>query len=211
MSAPVQQEPLCVNLLVRQLLEGIRMVLGESGLQTALALAQLQRLKNAGVPADLGSDVSMREYAGLIAALESLTGRARRNTLRRIGRESFDWEQQHPPLLDPLAPYALRTLPHGVRMHQVLRAVAAGRRELLTGSRAEVERLGEGLIYIDYLSPSAYGRNSETPVCDVLAGYLQQAMAFAGDRPAETIQVEEIACSACGADACRFEIREAFV
>jgi hypothetical protein len=193
---------------MRQLIEGIRAVLGVHGLQATLLRAGLERLSDAPPPDDLAGDLTLKEYAALMLAVETVTGRARRSTMRRIGRVSFQWEQEYPPPIDPLAKVALKTLPTDLRRRLVLEAVAAGRHELVPGAQAAVERGEESWFYTDSRSPAAYERNSQEPVCDVYAGYLQQAMAWATGRSPESFQVTERACRASGGAACRFEIED---
>lgn len=198
----------CPNALMRQLIEGIRAVLGEHGLQATLLRAGLVRLSDAPPPNDLAGDLTLKEYASLMQAVEAVTGRAHRGTMRRIGRASFEWEQTHPPPIDRLATIALKTLPSDIRRRLVLEAIAAGRQELLPGAHAMVERSDGSWYFADALSPAAIERSDSEPVCDVYAGYLQQATAWATGKPPESFQVTERACRACGATACRFEIED---
>ncbi len=198
----------CPNALMRQLMEGIRSVLGEHALQAALLRAGLERLKDAPPPDDLAGNLSLKEYAALMVAVETITGRAHRSAMRRIGRVSFQWEQAHPPPIDPLAAIALKTLPADMRRRLVLEAVAAGRQELFTAAKVGVERSEDTWSYSDSRSPAAFERVSPEPVCDVYAGYLQQATAWASGKPPETFQVTERACRATGAATCRFDIEE---
>jgi len=196
------------NAYLRQLIEGIVAVLGNSVLQAALTRAGLTQRRNSLPPNDLELDATMEEYSQLLEALESMTGRGSRSALRRVGQASFNWtlEQLRPP--DPVSRLALRSRPVGLRQGVVLKAIGAGMEEMILGSKVSVGREGSRRIYQDSLSVAACCRDSETPVCFVYAGYLEQAMAYASDRPVTRFRATETLCRACGQDDCRFEIEE---
>ena len=196
-----------VNALLLQTMIGIEDVLGKNGLTAVLRESGLDRYIDNPPPNDLGHDILAREFAQLNAAVETFTGRAGKGMLRRIGRSAFDWASKEQMKTMGLANLALRALPQKLRMQAVLMGIKKGLVNNLSYAKIDIAFDNGTHIFTNHTNAIPHLRQSETPVCHMLVGSLEQAMAFATGKSWQDFDVVEADCRATGAASCRFEIK----
>ena len=196
-----------VNALLLQMMIGIEDVLGKNGLNAVLTSSGLERYVDNPPPNNLEHDVLAREFAQLHASIEEFTGRAGKGMLRRIGRSAFNWAAKEQIKTMGLANLALKALPQKLRMQAVLAGIKKGLVNNLDYSKIDIAFQNGVHIFTNHTNAIPHMRESDGPVCHMLVGTLQQAMAFATGKSFQDFEVIETMCRATGAPSCRFEIR----
>lgn len=136
-------------------------------------------------------------FAGLQRVIRDYYGTGARGLLNRIGRGAWYAMLKEIPISKKAGLMAIRILPLEARRIRCL--------EFLAGqlNQASVHELEGDFILVDQASDGAYGQSCREPICWLTAGLIQAAMVWA---LSEEPEVEEIACRATGADACKFRI-----
>ncbi len=196
-----------VNALLLQTMVGIEDVLGQNGLTAVLRESGLDRYIDNPPPNNLEHGILAREFAQLNAAVETFTGRAGKGMLRRIGRSAFDWASKEQIKTMGLANLALKALPQKLRMQAILMGIKKGLINNLDYSKIDIAFDSGTHIFTNHTNAIPHMRSSKTPVCHMLVGTLEQAMAFATGKSWQDFDVVETECRATGAAACRFEIK----
>jgi len=201
--AEERREPekwLFTNALMRQALMAVGDVMGERGLKIVLLQAGLNRYAEELPPNDMELGVQTAEYAALNQAIQEFYGRAGRGMLERVGRASFRYGVEEQAALMGIAGVALKVMPEKARIKFILGQMAKALMEVNDESLLEVEETPEGFVFVDHFCAICYGRQSDEPICHILAGSLKEAVKWATGNDYE---VREIECRATGGNACR--------
>ena len=189
------------NALTRRLMQAIEEVIGITGLNMVLRRCGLERF-NGNLPSDdQQQTVLASEYAALHQAIEDYYGRGARGALMRIGRSVYRRTLADHPLRARLEWMLLRFMPVEQRAGRVLQQLA--RRLAGPDGAVRLEQAGAKFVLVDESSFATLGRVAESEVCWVTVGAIQEALQIATGREPD---IDEVACRACGAPACRFEI-----
>lgn len=189
------------NARVRRLMLAIQDVMGQSGLSTVLRQAGLQRFAGALPPANGEPGLHAAEYASLMQAIENYYGRGARGTLTRVGYASFDRLVASRRLAAAGYRLLFRFVPQRSRQLLTLRWLA---RELAgRDGRVTVYADEQRLNLLDHESDATVGRRRDSEICWETSGEIQQALKWGTGLEYD---VNELACKANGAAACRFEI-----
>lgn len=173
--------------------EKLRLVLTE----VQLSPAMLEEASLASVDASGAADL----YARLQQALRLFYGRGARGSLIRIGHGLWERIAAGTSFLERAELRVLRSLPAPARPRRALEVVASRLRE--GGGTVSIHCLDMDLMLADHSSAATLGQSSSVPICFVMQGLIQGALAWALGRE---IDVEEISCRAMGQPACEFRI-----
>lgn len=190
------------NRLARHLFLATADVMGATGLNQVLALAQLDAYVDKLPADDLARGVSFESLAAFHRALEETYGaRGGRGMALRIGRAAFSLGMKRFGVMAGIADPAFRALPADERSRLALEALAHIYNHF-SDQHLTVEAEATHFRVIAAPSAAAWGRSSDKPVCHSLAGILQECLRWASN--GREFAVVETACQACGAPACIF-------
>ena len=194
------------NRFARLFLLAMEDVMGRRGLHTILSLAGLEAYIDAFPPDNLARQFDFAHMAALNEALENMYGaRGGRGIALRIGRATFSKGMKDFGALAGMATPAFQALPLVKRIDIGVQALAAVFTNF-TDQATTVEN--EDTVYkvIVEISPMAWGRTAERPVCHALAGIIQEGMRWASH--SHEFHVQETACRATGSSTCIFKVNK---
>lgn len=194
------------NRFARYFFLAIEDVMGQGGLNMLLNLAGLGRYVEEPPLDDLNRAFDFAEMAALQLGLEEMYGpRGGRGMALRIGRASFSMGLRHFGALRGVATPAFRRLPLDQRCQLGLEALAAVFTNF-SDQRSSAGDNGNAYYFQAEISPMAWGRTSDKPVCHALVGIVQECMRWASN--GFEYYVHETECRACGAERCVFSINK---
>ena len=199
----ITDEYVLVNALMRQALIAMEEVMGKNGVAAVLRTSNLSQYIDHLPPDDLDPAIKGADYAGLNKAIEDFYGRGGRGILQRVGKASFEYGLREQSALMGLAGIALKLLPPKQQIHMVFNSIASALRKTNSMDRIEVEAKGNVVAYISHSCSICYKRKNDKPLCYLYLGTLGEAVHWA---TGQVYPVQEIECSACGAEYCRFEV-----
>lgn len=194
------------NLFVRITLNALKEVLGENGMNTLFRMAGLPELIQQIPPADQDKTFDIADFSRLFQALFDLFGvNGGRGLAHRAGKATFAEGLKTYGAIYGVDDLAVRNQPIEEKTTIALNAIAALFNQLTdqvtTVESNEPERTW---IFEVKQCPVCWGRTSTQPVCAITEGLLDEALfTFSGG---SRFEINEMDCSAVGADACRFKI-----
>ncbi len=184
-------------------------VMGRHGLGALLTLAELEHYIQAPPPNNLDRQFDFAAIAAFSQALEEMYGeRGGRGMALRIGRASFALGIKRFGAMRGIADPAFRALPLQHRVQLGLQALAA----IFTNfsdQNSSVEDVGNAYLFKVDVSPFAWGRTADKPVCHALTGIIQECLRWASN--GYEFYVQETACRAMGHDQCLFRVNKAAI
>jgi predicted hydrocarbon binding protein len=190
------------NRLAHCFFQAVETEMGLYGLHVMLQQAGLQRCVDHLPPVDDRVDVLATEFAAFQQHMRVYLGRGARGALNRIGHAAWLGLVDNAAVGWKFRVRALRWLPRAARARQALELLAAWLRQ--PDGKVSVHLLDIDLILMDQSSDTTYGQAAEEPICWVTLGMIQGALAWA---LGEECDVEEFACRALGAEACKFRVK----
>lgn len=192
------------NRIARAFLLATEEVMGKTGLNTVLSLAQLTPYLDQLPPDNVSAQFDFAGLSALSQALEELYGKSGgRGMALRIGRASFARGIKSFGALGGMADPAFRRLPLEQRAEIGLTALAT----MFTSFSDQPSHLEMGdthTLFVVEVSPFAWGRHSDKPVCHALVGIIQECLRWASN--GREYLVQEVACSAMAGDHCIFRV-----
>lgn len=180
--------------------------MGKSGLEAVLTLAGLEQYIEQFPPNNLARQFDFAYLAALNQALEDLFGaRGGRGMALRIGRACFSRGLKSFGAMAGMSDPAFLVLPLPTRLKLGLDALTA----IFTNFSDQhtlLEDRGEFYQLTTEISPMAWGRSTDKPVCHALVGIIQESLRWSSD--GYEYHVQEIACRAAGDDACIFRVNK---
>ncbi len=194
------------NKLIRLLLLGLEEVLGRSGLNAVLNLAQLRHLIE-GYPANnLELQLTFVEVRAVLRALEVMYGpRAARGLALRAGRAVFRHGLKEFGESQNLTDLSFRLQPLNQRLKLAAEACAAVYSQHI-GRDVKLSDENGQLIWTMSACPECWGRQSTEPACYLVVGVLQESACWASG--GKNFQVEETTCVARGDPVCTFVLEK---
>lgn len=194
------------NKIARIYLQSLEDVLGKNGVNALLNLARLRHLINNYPPNNFEREFPFEDFAALNQALDDVYGpRGGRGLGTRGGRATFKYVIKEYGAMLGISDLAMRLMPLGMKMRLGLSIMA----ETFNRSSDQVVRLEEDDEHFFYhidRCPVCWGRKSQTPICYVALGLLQESLAWvSGGR---NISVTETNCIAKGDPSCLFVINK---
>lgn len=194
------------NRFARLFLLAMEDVMGKRGLNTILSMAGLEAYIDNPPPDTLARQADFAYIAAINQALEDTYGaRGGRGIALRVGRATFSRGLKDFGALAGMATPAFQALTLEKRAQIGVQALAA----VFTNFTDQTTLLEESETYYNLvveISPMAWGRTAERPVCHALTGIFQEGMRWSS-RSYE-FHVQETACRATGSDACVFKINK---
>jgi hypothetical protein len=192
------------NYFVRSFLQGLRAVVGDEGYVAVMELAELA--PDELPPADMERHADFAQLGAVSAALESVYGaRGGRGLALRLGRAWFDEGFRSFGAFAGLSHPAFQSLDLAQRTHIGLHALAA----IFDQHTDQTTQLTQSdttyALHVD-VSPMAWGRHADRPVCHALVGLVQACLHAASN--GYEYHVYESTCCAAGHDECCFVINK---
>jgi predicted hydrocarbon binding protein len=194
------------NRFARLFLLAMEDVMGKRGLNNILSMAGLEAYMDNPPPDTLARQFDFAYMAALNQALETNYGaRGGRGIALRIGRATFSMGLKSFGALAGMATPAFQALPLEKRTQIGVQALAAVFTNF-TDQTTTVEE--EDAIYnvIVDISPMAWGRTAERPVCHALTGIIQESLRWSSH--SYEFHVQETTCRATGSQNCIFRINK---
>jgi predicted hydrocarbon binding protein len=199
-SLPVQY----ANRVVRILLQALEEVLGRSGLNAVLNLAQLRQLISHYPPNTPELAFTFAEVQALLQSLDEMYGpRAGRGLALRTGRACFKYGLKEFGAVWKLNELGFRLQPLNLKVKLAIEACAAFYGEYI-GRPVELVDENGHLIWRMAPCPECAGRQAAAPCCHLAVGLLQEAAYWASN--GKNFEVEETTCVAGGHPGCTLVI-----
>lgn len=198
----VRQDRLLPNRYLRYFLEAVEAEMGAYSLGMLLRSADLERYISKLPKKNTKRVAKASEFAALQAALRTYYGQGARGSLNRIGRDVWYrsvGDTLRGKLFQILLPKFLKPLARGRLALNIL-----AKQMKNPDGQVSVHLLDTEMIFMDTTSDSTVEQNAEDAVCWFTQGMVDAALFWATGMEED---VEEIACRAMGAEACKFRIR----
>jgi predicted hydrocarbon binding protein len=194
------------NRIARYFFQAMEDVMGQNGLNVVLGMAGLEAYVGKLPGDNLACEFDFAYLAAIQQALEEMYGaRGGRGIALRIGRACFSHGLKNFGALAGVNDRAFRVLPLDERCRIGLKALA----DIFTkfsDQQSSVEEDDQGYRFIVEVSPMAWGRAADKPVCHLLVGILQECLRWVSN--GYEYYVYETACRACGGTHCVFTINK---
>jgi len=192
------------NRFARHFLLGMQEVLGTEGLDTVLGIAGLTTYLGELPPDNLERKFDFAYISAISAGLEEWYGaRGGRGLALRIGRAWFAQGFSSFGAFAGLSDPAFQALPRASRTRIGLEALATIFSQRTDQQTSLTVQDAVYLVTVE-VSPMAWGRQADRPVCHALGGLLQECLHRASG--GYEYLVHESACHAAGHDECVFVI-----
>lgn len=197
------------NRIARAFFAAMNDVMGPNGLSSLLKIARMETYLNSPPPDDLQRIFDFSEIAALSTALEEMYGsRGGRGMALRIGQSAFARGMKDFGVMRAVNDPAFRNLNLDKRIDYGLQGLAA----IMTNfsdQASHVENHGNALLFISEISPFAWGRTAEKPVCHMMSGIILECLRWSSN--GYEFYVREVECTATGSDHCTFRINKSAI
>ena len=194
------------NRFARLFLLAMEDVMGKHGLNNILSMSGLEAYMDNLPPDNLARQFDFAYMAALNAGLETVYGaRGGRGIALRIGRATFSMGLKNFGALAGMATPAFQALLLNKRTQIGLNALAAVY-STFSDQASRVQEADDHYLFEVEISPMAWGRTADRPVCHALTGIIQESMRWASH--AYEFHAQEIACRAAGSDQCVFKVNK---
>ena len=186
-------------------INALKDVMGQNGIDAILKLAQLETMVDAYPPNNLERAFDFAALSSIIIALEDMYGtRGGQGLASRAGKALFADGLKDFGALVGVGDLALRVLPLRAKVKVGLPAFATIFNQI-TDQRVEVAEDGKDFLWKITTCPVCWGRHdSGKPVCHLAGGLLEESLAWAC--AGATFAVTEELCHAQGNALCQFRI-----
>lgn len=183
--------------------------MGPNGLSTLLSLAQMEAYVKHPPPDDLKRQFDFAAIAALNEALEEMYGtKGGRGMALRIGQSAFARGLKDFGAMRGVKHPAFRNLTLEKRIDYGLRGLAAILSNFSDQS-SHVENDGNALLFISDVSPFAWGRTADKPVCHMMGGIILECLRWSSN--GYQFYVREVECRATGHERCVFRVNKSAI
>jgi len=194
------------NRIARAFFVAMDDVMGQNGLNTVLGLAELSQYISAPPPDNLDKEFDFAALSAMNEALEETYGaRGGRGMALRIGRAAFARGIKGFGVMKAMSDPAFRALPLDQRIEFGLQALASVFTNF-TDQVSSVAADSDSFLFRIEVSPFAWGRVSDKPVCHAMVGIIQESLRWSSN--GYEFYVRETACRATGSDECIFRVNK---
>ncbi len=194
------------NRIARAFFGAMDDVMGQNGLATLLGLAGLDAHQGSPPPATLAREFDFAAIAAINVALEEMYGvRGGRGIALRIGQATFAQGIKTFGVMRAMRDPVYRALPLPKRARYGIDALALLLSNF-TDQQSHIRAEENAWLFVSDVSPFAWGRMSNKPVCHMMTGMLIETLRWASN--GYEFYVRETACTATGHDACVFRINQ---
>jgi hypothetical protein len=194
------------NRIARLFFLAMEEVMGKSGLEALLKSASLETYIQHPPMDNLARQFDFAYMAAINETLEEMYGtKGGRGMALGVGRACFRLGLKDFGAMAGVNDPAFQSLPLPNKTLLALKALAS----IFTHFSDQVSTVvdaGESYHFIVDVSPMAWGRVADRPVCHALSGIIQESLRW-GTKGYE-FHVQEIACRATGSDQCIFKINK---
>jgi predicted hydrocarbon binding protein len=188
------------NQVVRILLQALEEVLGQSGVNAVLNLAQLHHLVSHYPPHTAELTFSFAEVQAILRSLDEMYGpRAGRGLALRTGRACFKYGLREFGSKWKLTETGFRLLPLTQKVKSAAEACAVFYKAYI-GRPVDLSDDDQRLVWRMAQCPECAGRQTTEPCCHLAVGLLQEAAYWASN--GKYFEVEEVSCVAGGNPVC---------
>lgn len=194
------------NRIARWFFVATEEVMGKHGLNTVLSMAGLDAYIDQPPPDNLARQFDFSFLSAFGQGLEDMYGvRGGRGMALRIGRASFARGMKTFGAFSGMADPAFQGLDLDKRVYLGLKALAAVFTNF-TDQESTLDDAGDIYRFTAVISPFAWGRTADKPVCHALAGVIQESLRWSST--GYEYHVQEVACRAAGGEQCVFRINK---
>jgi predicted hydrocarbon binding protein len=194
------------NRFARLFLLAMEDVMGRQGLHTILSIAGLETYAEDPPPDNMARQFDFTYMAAFSLALENMYGaRGGRGIALRIGRAMFSNGMKDFGALAGMASPAFQMLPLEKRLDIGINALASVFSRF-SDQDSQILEVEDAYHFVVDISPIAWGRTAERPVCHALTGIIQESMRWSSKN--YEFHVQEIECRAAGNDTCVFKVNK---
>ncbi|NWF69218.1 MAG: 4-vinyl reductase [Chloroflexi bacterium] len=181
-------------------------VMGKNGLDALLVSTGLGAYIAQPPPDTLARQFDFAYMSALSEGLEEMYGaKGGRGIALRVGRACFSKGLKDFGALAGVGAPAFQSLPVSDKTQLGLKALASIFSHF-SDQASSVADKGDTFHFIVDVSPMAWGRVSDRPVCHALTGIIQESLRWATGGFEHHVQ--EIACHATGAEECIFKVNK---
>jgi predicted hydrocarbon binding protein len=194
------------NRIARLFFLAMEEVVGKSGLDALLVSAGLETYAQHPPPDNLARQFDFAYMAAMLEALEELYGtKGGRGMALRVGRACFSLGLKDFGAMAGVSDPAFQALPLPDKTLLGLKALASIFTHF-SDQQSSVVDAGDTYQFVVEVSPMAWGRVADRPVCHALSGIIQESLRWVSK--GYEFHVQEIACHAVGSDQCIFKINK---
>ena len=148
-----------------------------------------------------GPAYQVAEFAALQKSIRDYYGQGARGILNRAGHQVWHAMVREASPLQKVKLLLAHLLPIPTRCRVAMEILITNLR--IQDGQITLENTNQEWILTDTSSVSTYGQTADNPICWLILGEIQEALAWSGRG---TCDVEEIACLAAGNETCKFRI-----
>jgi hypothetical protein len=197
------------NRIARAIFAAMDDVMGLNGLSQLLGQINMEAYLDDLPPDNLNREFDFSKIATLNIALEKMYGsKGGRGMALKIGQSAFSRGMKDFGALRGVMAAAFRALPLEKRIDYGLQGFAA----VLTNFSDQpctIEVDGNALLFVSDVSPFAWNRTSEKPVCHMMVGMLIECLRWSSN--GYEFYVRETQCRAADHDHCIFRINKSAI
>jgi len=197
------------NRIARAFFSAMDDVMGPNGLSSLLTIAKMEAYLHSPPPNNLKREFDFASISAMNSALEEMYGiKGGRGMALRIGQKTFAEGLRGFGALRAVNDPAFKALPLDKRLEYGLNGLAS----VLTNfsdQASHVETETNALLFSSDISPFAWGRNAEKPVCHMMVGILMEALRWSSN--GREFYVREVECHSTGHDHCVFRINKSAI
>jgi hypothetical protein len=206
LDSPLEKEQAYPNQMARIMLAAMTDVIGLEGARAVLKHADLNDLADSFPAADSIAALSFTDIASIQIGLENTYGvRGGRVLAQRTGREMFRYAQMELMQLLGIADLPERPIHLVLKMRICLEVIAESLKRL-SNRRIQLRENDNTFLWMVDECPICWHRQSDLPCCNMLVGFLEQAMEWVSkDR---RFSIKEIECRAAKSEKCVIAIQK---
>ncbi|MGB7341252.1 MAG: 4-vinyl reductase [Phototrophicaceae bacterium] len=197
------------NRIARAFFAAMDDVMGPNGLSALLTSANMETYLTHPPDNDLKRAFDFAAIATLNEGLEEMYGvRGGRGMALRIGQSAFARGLKDFGAMRAVNHPAFKNLSLSKRITYGLNGLAA----ILTNfsdQRATVESQENTLLFVSDISPFAWGRTAEKPVCHMMGGIILECLRWSSN--GYEFYVREVECTATGHEHCVFRVNKSAI
>lgn len=197
------------NRIARAFFSAMDDVMGPNGLSALLTLADMETYLANPPDNDLSRDFDFAAIAAMNEGLEEMYGvRGGRGMALRIGQSAFARGLKDFGVMRAVSNPVFKNLSLAKRINYGLDGLAS----ILTNfsdQRSSVENNENTLLFVSDVSPFAWGRTAEKPVCHMMSGIILECLRWSSN--GYEFYVREVECTATGHDRCVFRVNKSAI
>jgi len=182
--------------------KALEIQMGAHSLQIILSGSGMDDLIPADTNFRTGCNLYASQFAAVQFAIRQYYGSGAHGLFTRVGRQLWHELIRDGALSEKIKFFFVRFSTRDNRCQKVLEYMAHKLAQPL--DQFSIHVIVNDMIFVDRTSDSTYGQSSDSPICWITTGIIQEGLFSVIGKD---IDVEEFTCLAAGAEACKFRIR----